>query len=359
MNSIKIPYRRDINDYTLHFGKDIFNEIISTIKKFEKVVIITDSNVKTLYGNSLLAVLKHKNLSAILLSFPAGESQKNRKTKENLENIMLSKGIGRNSCILALGGGVVGDLAGFIAATYMRGITYIQIPTTLLAMVDSSIGGKTGVDTIFGKNMIGSFYAPLSVFIDVSFLKTLSEAQIKNGMAEMIKHSIISDKKYFEFLYNTIEDLKSLKDESQVEKAIIRSCEIKKIFVAKDNLEKNVRKALNFGHTVGHAVEHVSAYSISHGQAVAMGIVAESYMAKKMNLLKESDYVLINSMIKKLGFEVSFEEYNITDIISATKFDKKNSNNKVNYVLPLAIGKIKIDTSVEDSFVTSCLGELK
>jgi 3-dehydroquinate synthase len=239
----------------------------------------------------------------------------------------------------------------------MRGIPYIQIPTTLLAMVDSSIGGKTGVDTKSGKNLIGTFHQPKEVFIDTDFLKTLPKKEILNGISEMIKHGIILDPYYFKFLDENLEKIIAL-DETVV-KAVKWSCQIKRSVVEKDEKESSLRKILNFGHTIGHAIEKSSTFSVTHGEAVAIGMVAEAKIAVELNLLSRENFDQIANLIKKAGFVISVERLDIDKVIDATRFDKKNSEGKVKYALPDKIGKMKIDVDVPDEIVKKVLGELK
>jgi 3-dehydroquinate synthase len=368
MEKIKIRLKKKIDySYDIAIGQNILTDVTEfiSILKPNKIAIITDSNVKRLYGGKILSQLKDKSIPALMLSFQAGEENKNRQTKEKIENLLLARGFKRNSLIIAFGGGVVGDLAGYVASTYMRGIPYIQLPTTLLAMVDSSIGGKTGIDTQYGKNTIGTFYQPNAVFIDTEFLKTLPKKELLNGFAEMIKHGVIKDKKYFDFLDNNLNSILN-PDEKQDEKivyAIKRSCQVKKKVVQKDEKEEFLRKTLNFGHTIGHAVEKASDYKIKHGQAIAFGMLAESKIAKDLGVMDNENFEKIASLIKKAGFSGTLTELKLSqkigEIIENTKYDKKNAEDKVRYVLPVKIGKTRIDVEVSDETVEKVLGEMK
>ena len=360
MEKIRLNLIEKVDDsYDIVIGKDLFPAIADGLSKLKigKVAIITDSNVKKLYGNTLLDILKKKGVDAIMLSFPAGEKNKTRHTKEKIDDLLVSNGFGRDSLILALGGGVVGDVAGFVASTFMRGIPYLQIPTTLLAMVDSSIGGKTGIDLSQGKNLIGTFYQPKKVFMDINVLKTLSKEEMLNGIAEMIKHSIISDYKFFIFMNEYIKKIFSLEEDVLI-KSIKWSCMLKKNIVENDEKESHIRKKLNFGHTIGHAIEKAKDYSLQHGNAVAIGMVAETNISKEIGMINSIDAEKIISLIKKAGFKISIDKESISQIIENTKYDKKNIGGRVKYILPRKVGKADIDVEVNEDIITKVLGEM-
>jgi 3-dehydroquinate synthase len=258
----------------------------------QRVVIITDHHVKKLYGDALLEKLLQRGFQVLLLSFRAGEKSKNSRVKERLEGEMLRHQCGRNTMIVALGGGVVGDLAGFVAATYMRGIPYIQIPTTLLAMIDSSIGGKTGVNTIHGKNLIGAFWQPTAVIADLNFLKTLSQEQIINGLMEAIKIFLTNDRDQFFFVQEHLAQL-LIPDLTLLEEVVIKAVEQKMTLVQKDEKESGERMILNFGHTIGHAIEQVSQYKIMHGYAVGLGILVELKISELLGICSKTEAAMI------------------------------------------------------------------
>ncbi|MGH7884712.1 MAG: 3-dehydroquinate synthase, partial [Thermodesulfobacteriota bacterium] len=278
MINVEVRLNKTVNDsYSIFIGKGITEFIFEQIKTQNlaySYVIITDSNVKQLYGDILLKKMRLIFPRVELISFPAGEQNKNRETKSYLEDKMLELKFARDSAIIALGGGVVGDIAGFVAATYVRGLNYIQIPTSLVACVDSSIGGKTAVDTKHGKNLIGAFHQPKAVFINTDTLKTLNKKEINEGLAEVIKYGVIMDKNFFSYLEENIEEVHKHDDEV-ILNIIKTSCMIKAEVVKKDEKESNLRKILNFGHTIGHAIEQLSEYTISHGEAISRGMVLE------------------------------------------------------------------------------------
>ncbi|MEX1013301.1 MAG: 3-dehydroquinate synthase [Waddliaceae bacterium] len=279
-------------------------------------VIISDLNVAALWGDTL---------SYPLFSFPAGDRFKTRKTKEKLEDLLLSARYGRDTTLVALGGGVVTDLVGFLASTYCRGVPFILIPTTLLAMVDACIGGKTGVNTEHGKNMIGVFSEPEAILIDPNFLSTLPEIEMRNGYAEMIKHACIADASYFQCLH--------VKQEPDIRKNI----EIKQSIVTQDRNEKGIRSILNFGHTIGHAIEKIFNFSISHGEAVAYGMIVESRLSYLEGHLSEKECTQIISLILSYFPNITFSlDFDL--VLKAMEMDKKALGNIPRFVMLSKIG---------------------
>jgi len=316
-------------------------KLITYLKKHKlgnKYCIVTDDKVKKLYGLPLKRFLEKNGIKCELLSFPEGEKSKNLTTIESLAEKLVEKNFDRKDAIIAFGGGVVGDMAGFLASIYMRGIPYIQVPTTLLAMVDSSIGGKTGVDLKSGKNMIGTFYQPKEIFVDLKFLKTLSQAQIKNGLAEIIKSAVIRDKKLFEFLEQNIAKILS-GSEKEMNKIVAQTIKIKKRIVKADEKEKGGRIVLNYGHTYGHAIEKLSNYKILHGHAVAIGMVLENRLAVEKKLLSSRDAKRIKKLLIKAGLPVAtIKNPRLQDL----KSDKKKEGNFIKMAIPTTIGKTTI-----------------
>jgi len=308
--------------------------------KNNNIVIITDHAVKKKYGNALATRLKKQSKQVLLLSFPAGETFKNAKTKQYLEEKMLQQHYNRDTLVIALGGGVVGDMAGFIAATYMRGIAFLQIPTTLLAMVDSSVGGKTGIDTPQGKNLIGAFWQPTAVISDLDCLKTLPKKQLINGLIEALKMFLTCDSKSFHFACQNLDNILAY-DPIILTQIIYNAVKIKAHIVQQDEKEANLRMILNFGHTIGHALEFMADYKIHHGYAVGYGILLEAKIAEQLGWLASKDFNLIAETFSELGIKgIHFKKYNIKKIIQATRIDKKSLHDKARFTLLTQIGKV-------------------
>lgn len=301
----------------------------------KKYAIITDSTVKAMFGIPVLKTLRSQKINAELFTFQKGEQSKNLETIEKLAEEMVKKGFCRHDAIIAVGGGVTGDIAGFLASIYMRGIPYIHIPTTLLAMVDSSIGGKTGVDLKCGKNLIGTITQPAAVFIDINNINNLPEKQIRNGLAEVIKYGVIKDKYLFKFIEQNYEKIFT-KDEKTLTKIITRSAEIKAKIIQKDETEEGERMTLNYGHTYGHALEKMSNYKLLHGYALSIGMVLENKIAIKKGILKEKTAERIKNLLTNVGLPVVTMKVPESKDISS---DKKREGNFINLVVPTKIGK--------------------
>jgi 3-dehydroquinate synthase len=350
MTDIRVNLKKtEDKTYSIIIEDGVLNKIPETIKEAglgHKFAIITDSNVEKLYAGKLSDEFKEHGLDNKIISFEAGEQNKNREIKAWIEDQMLEDKFGRDSAVIALGGGVVGDIAGYVAASYTRGLPYVQIPTTLVACVDSSIGGKTAVDTPHGKNLIGAFHQPWAVFIDVSTLLTLNEKEIREGLAEVIKYGVISDSDLFTFLEENMESIFSY-DKEALTHIIKRGCEIKAEVVEKDEKESNLRKILNFGHTIGHAVENLSEYKISHGEAISIGMIAEGKIAIEMGIWNQDELSRLEDLIKKAGLPTEVPEYMSADkIVDAMKLDKKSRGGSIEMVLPEKIGSmVTIDKS--------------
>jgi 3-dehydroquinate synthase len=296
--------------------------------------IVTDSNVARLHGRRLKGALCKQHPGVGLASFPAGEASKSLETASNVASRLSELGVDRGSVILALGGGVVGDLAGFVASVYKRGIRYVQLPTTLLAMVDSSIGGKTGVDTPWGKNQLGTFHQPELVVADPDVLKTLPPQEMNNGLAEIVKYAIIADPAMFDRLRAlTIFDAETLSG------FIVDACRIKARVVSKDEREANLRAVLNFGHTVGHAIESSSDYKLAHGACVFLGMMAESWIAHRLGLLPESDFNEITELLRRLsGASARPGSLNPVRLAAFARADKKAMSSTLRMSLPSKVG---------------------
>ncbi len=307
-----------------------------------KFAIITDDMIAPLYGEQLHKTLSESGLDVFLFSFPNGEKYKTRATKELLENQLFEKGLGRDTCVIALGGGVVTDVAGYVAATYCRGVPLVMIPTSLLGMVDASIGGKTGVNVPYGKNMLGCIYQPKKVVIDPSTLISLPKKELANGVVEMIKHGIVADCEYFEYLEEHSSQVLSL-DLGVLEKAIFESCRIKKEIVEQDEKENGKRHLLNFGHTVGHALEHLTHYSLSHGEAVAIGLLVESYLSVQLGALNQKSFDRIQTILVQYGLLLQLPvRFPVQTILDAMVLDKKSLKGQPRFVIIEKIGSPRV-----------------
>lgn len=337
--------------YEIEIGTDLLclqNQYLNSLSS--RYAIITDDRIAPLYGEQLQHYLSSSGLETYLFSFPNGEQHKTRATKELLENQLFEKGLGRDTCVIALGGGVVTDIAGYLSATYCRGVPLVMIPTSLLGMVDASIGGKTGVNVPYGKNMLGCIYQPNKVIIDLSTLKSLPKRELANGIVEMIKHGLIADRKLFEDLEKHSRQLLEL-DPSLLEKAILTSCRIKKEIVEEDEKERGKRHLLNFGHTIGHALENLTNYSLSHGEAVAIGLVVESYLSLKLGALDQKSFERIKEILIQYGLPLRLpSRFAVQTIIDAMALDKKSLKRRPRFVTIAAIGSpIVHESNVHDS----------
>ena len=306
-----------------------------------RYAIITDDTVGRLYAPRVAADFDPREV--VTLAVPAGEASKTRAWWGDLTDRMLAAGLGRDSAVIALGGGVVGDLAGFVAATFMRGIPYVQVPTTLLAMIDSSIGGKTGVDTPAGKNLVGAFHQPAAVVVDPATLGTLPLEQRRAGLAEAIKHGVIADAAYFETLRMSAAPLLAPDAAAgeAMESLIARSIEIKADVVTRDEREGGVRKTLNFGHTIGHAVETLSGYTLLHGEAVAIGMIAESVLAERVGVAQPGTADRVREAVEGMGLPARRPRaVGAEQVLALTRADKKARAGTAEYALPSRIGSM-------------------
>ncbi len=310
-----------------------------------RYAVITDSHLATLYGETLVARCRDATLQVELLEFPAGEWNKTRETWARLSDRMLAAQLGRDSAVVALGGGVVGDVAGFVAATYLRGVPYIQAPTTLLAMIDSSIGGKTGVDVPAGKNLLGAFHQPRLVVADLDLLGTLPAPQLAAGIAEAVKHGAIADADYFAFLERE-HDAVTTKQPDALERLVRRSVEIKAGVVAADERETGRRAILNFGHTVAHAVEATAKFAVLHGEAVAIGMAYEARLAERLGIAAAGTADRIRRLLERYGLPLELPESATPDQLLATmQLDKKARAGTVRFALPEVVGRMHADGS--------------
>jgi 3-dehydroquinate synthase len=314
-------------------------DIARELAPAHRYAIITDSNVGPLYAK--MVGDQFEKGSVEVLTIPAGELHKTRENWAWLTDQMLAKRYGRDSAVIALGGGVVGDLAGFVAATYMRGIPVVQVPTTLVAMVDASIGGKTGVDTSAGKNLVGVFHPPAAVLADPQVLATLPLREMRAGFAEIVKHGVIADEPYLRLVASGASEMLSASGSTsdRMLSLIVRSMEIKADIVSRDEREEGLRKTLNFGHTIGHAVELVSGYSLLHGEAVAIGMALESRLAERIGVAQTGTAATITKVLQSAGLPTDLPPGMEPDvIIGAMRSDKKGVSGRTRLALPLRVG---------------------
>lgn len=331
------------NRYNIFLGSgaiNLYNEWLPKLDECSSIVVITDKLIENLHTNTFTLSLKKLGYKVLLLVVNPGEESKSLAVKESLELEMLKNKCDRRTLLIAFGGGVIGDLTGFLAATYMRGIHYIQIPTTLLSVLDSSVGGKTGINTIYGKNLIGAIWQPITVVTDINLLTTLPQLQLINGLIEAIKIFLTLDQKSFYYLQRNLKKILA-RDEKVIQLIIKRAVKLKAYVVEKDEREENLRMILNFGHTVGHAIEKLSDYQILHGFCVALGIVVESKIAVLLGHLSEDNFCLIVNLLAKVGIITEMlAKFSVDKIIDNMLIDKKNKNGNIYAVLLKDIGSV-------------------
>lgn len=323
-----------------------------------KLCIVSDTHVAPLYLEAVKDVLTEVSQEVFSFVFEAGEKSKNLDTVQNLYVSLIEHGMDRKGLLVALGGGVVGDLTGFGAATYLRGIDFIQIPTTLLSQVDSSVGGKTGVDFQQYKNMVGAFHQPRLVYMNMNTLKTLPDAEFACGMGEVLKTGLICDKELFRGVCAHSEALKGRDDISLLSSAIRRCCEIKAGVVERDPKEQGERALLNLGHTVGHAVEKLKDFQLLHGQCVGIGLVAAAFLSLQRSLLTEEEYGEICKSCRLFELPEHVDGLTADAILSATKKDKKMEHGQIKFILMDGIGKSFIDKTVTDEELKAAIAEI-
>ena len=348
MSNFKVELKKVVDDsYEIEIGYELEQKLIDDLKaglvgKISKFVVVTDSNVKELYADKIYKMLEEAGYKTDLISFPAGELSKTRATKEYVEDTMLAKGYRRDCCIIAVGGGVVTDLAGFVAGTYGRGIPFINYATTLLAAADASVGGKTAVDTPLATNLIGLFNQPQKVYLDIATWKTLPQRQLSSGLAETIKHACLADREFFDYLSEHIKDVLAVKDEV-CRHIAEKNCEIKYQVVMKDERESGLREVLNLGHTVGRAIETVSDYKLLHGEAVAIGLVAEVKMAERFGYCTTEDEAAMVAMLKQADLPTEIPDYIDREaLVKKLYTDKKVRDGHLRFVLQHGIGAIEV-----------------
>jgi 3-dehydroquinate synthase len=315
-----------------------------------RAMVVTDDTVKKIYADVLRRSLEQARFNVTVLSVPAGEENKSLETAGRLYEELAGVRAERTTPVLALGGGVIGDLAGFVAATYLRGVPLVQVPTTLLAQVDSSIGGKTAVDRGGLKNMIGVFYQPKLVIADIDTLKTLPAVELSNGLAEVIKSAAIRDRDLFIFLEKNID--KAIKLQPEVlQNIVLRTAGIKAEIVAADEREAGPREVLNFGHTFGHAVESVSGFGLKHGQAVAVGMMAAARISRRLGILDASEATRLEKLIEAAGLPTRMPDLDRSKVLQAMMHDKKVRSDRVRFVLLNGIGKAFISDDIDAAII--------
>jgi 3-dehydroquinate synthase len=329
--------------------------MLDFVPQTSRMILITDENVNRLAGDKVIVILRQAGFQVESAVIKGGEECKNMATLTSLLEQMVAFGLDRKSTVIALGGGIVGDIAGFAAATYMRGISYVQVPTTLLAQVDSSVGGKTGVNLPQGKNLVGAFFQPGLVFVDVDFIQTLPEREFLTGLAEVIKYGIIRDHEFFKYLEDNMEKIKA-RDSKCLIHIVNRCCAIKADIVAQDETENGLRALLNLGHTFGHAFEALTNYQLyTHGEAVAIGMVCAARLARHLGLLPRRDLDRINNLLRGYGLPVSFGHLGCTAIISQMHKDKKTIGGNMQIVMPTAIGNSQIFKNIKEDDIRMVL----
>lgn len=346
MSTFQVDLKKVVDDsYQIEIGFGLMDQLVEDIKNglvgnIQKFAVVTDSIVEGLYAKPIAERMEAAGYMVNVFTFQEGEKSKTRATKEMIEDAMLAKGYRRDCCIIAVGGGVVSDLAGFVAGTYGRGVPFINYATTLLAAADASVGGKTAVDTPLATNLIGLFNQPQKVYLDIETWKTLPQRQISSGMAETVKHACLANKEFFEFLVENMEKLLAL-DAGLCEHMAEENCRIKYQVVMKDERESGLREVLNLGHTVGRAIETVSDYELLHGEAVSIGLIAEVYLAQKLGYVTQEEIERVTELLKRAGLPVEIPDYIDREaLVKKLYTDKKVKNGQLRFVVQKGIGEI-------------------
>jgi len=361
MKTIKLFVKTKTEKYPILIGSNLISKLSKLLKentiRYKKSLIIIDTNVPKKFQTKVKKLFKKNSFTYFI---QANEKNKNQKTVNNIINILLKKNFSREDCLIALGGGITGDIVGFAASQFKRGLQFINIPTTLLSQVDSSVGGKTGINTKYGKNLIGSFYQPKLVLSDSDFLNSLPKKEIICGYGEILKHALIFNKNFYKFLEKNFHNIIELKTPF-IEKAIYESCKIKKIVVEKDEKERKLRKILNFGHTFAHAYEATLNYSkkLNHGEAVLLGMNTALKLSYKKKILEKKTFNSIIRHMKKSNLPIDIKKYflskDLNKIISYMTKDKKNNSKKINLILLKKIGTPIIDQKFQKDYLKSFL----
>ena len=364
MKQTKLLVKTKNDKYPVIIGNNIINKLQSIFKKnlikFDKCLIVADKNIPVKNINIIKKNLKNKKI--FLHIFKSSERNKSQISVNSILKILLNKNFSRQDCLISIGGGITGDVSGFAASIFKRGLQFVNIPTTLLSQVDSAIGGKTGINTKQGKNLIGSFYQPKLVISDTKFLLSLPKREIICGYGEILKHSLIADRNFYNFLNQNISSILSLKSPF-IEKAIFKSCKIKKTIVELDEKEMNLRKTLNLGHTFGHGLEATLGYSkkLNHGEAIILGIQMALKFSKENNIINENDFFSILNHLKNPSLPSNFNKYfssrDLNKILYFMTKDKKNRSDKINLVLLKKIGSTLINNEYSQKFIKKFLGK--
>ena len=350
MKPIKLIIKTKTKQYPILIGSNLVSKISNIVDhysiKFEKCLLLIDKNVPKSMIRKIRKSIRNKKVFIHFLN--ANEKNKNQNTANSIIETLLIKNFTRNDCLISIGGGITGDIGSFVSSLFKRGLKFINIPTTLLSQVDSSLGGKTGVNTKFGKNLIGTFYQPELVISDIDFLKTLPKRELICGYGEILKHSLIANKNFFHYLKNNFFNIINLRSQF-IKKSIYESCKIKRSVVEKDEKENNLRKILNFGHTFAHAYEATLNYSkrLNHGEAVLLGMHSAIKFSHEKKLLKKNDYIVIKKYFKNSKLQTDIKKYfsqkDLNKILSFMIKDKKNNSDNINLILLKKIGKPIID----------------
>jgi 3-dehydroquinate synthase len=355
----KIRVELGERSYDIFIGSNILGDVGVSIQSFglsPKVAMVSNPTVCPLYGGVVEDSLKKAGFDVLTVTMPDGEEYKDLLWVEHIYDDLLKAKLDRSSSLVALGGGVIGDITGFAASTYMRGISYIQVPTTLLSQVDSSVGGKTGVNHKLGKNMIGTFWQPRLVWVDVETLKTLPKREFLAGLAEVIKYGVIWDEELFGFLEDRRNEILNL-DSNALKHIIRRSCEIKALVVSKDERESGLRSILNFGHTIGHALETATGYrEYLHGEAVAIGMCLEARLSSMLSFIDNNKVLRIKALIDSYSLPSEIpSDMDIKHILSSMELDKKAVAGELRFILPEKIGKVRIHKGVPEKTIKDLL----
>lgn len=371
MSIFQVELKKVVDDsYEIEIGFDLKQKLVSDLQAgllggVKNLALITDSTVAPLYGEPIAALLANAGYRVEPFVFPSGEEHKTRETKAMLEDAMLEKEFRRDCAVLAVGGGVVTDLAGFLAGTFARGVPFVNYATTLLAAADASVGGKTAVDTPRATNLIGLFYQPKKVYLDVAAWKTLPQRQISSGLAETVKHACLAHPGFFEYLEEKMEDLLALEPEACMHVAR-ENCRIKYEVVMLDERESGLRETLNLGHTVGRAVETLSGYRLLHGEAVSLGLAAQCKLSCRFGYLTERDELRVIELLRRAKLPTQLpDDVNIEELVKKLYTDKKVRDGKLRFVVQKGIGDVVefspgvFSTPVEEAVIRELLEQMK